>query len=77
MTYRQLILKYHPELLDLTVPGGIAGCPDVEIEGKDPSAFFCPAESERACRRCWDRKCPKDIVKKYEKEQEVYENPNE
>ena len=57
MTFREEVVKLHPENIDPIYVGGVLGCPrDIET---------CPyilGNCERNCRACWDREIPDELM---------------
>ncbi len=70
MTFRQLITKHHPELVNPRLLGGMQGCPCFIVYGKD-RRDQCPHPRFRGkdckCGRCWDRQVPEKVANAYEK----------
>ena len=57
MTFREEVVKLHPENVDPIYVGGVLGCPrDIKT---------CPyilGDCERNCRACWDREIPDELM---------------
>ena len=57
MTFREEVVKLHPENVDPIYVGGVLGCPrDIKT---------CPyilGDCERNCQACWDREIPDELM---------------
>lgn len=61
MTYKELLIKDHPELSDDGIRDIItAHCPDYYYDGFLPIKGFCTAASLTTCEDCWNRDIPDD-----------------
>lgn len=62
MTYRELLLKEHPEMVDEEYEGGCHGCPrNYGYEADNANGQPClkyVAHSNAICAACWDRIIP-------------------
>lgn len=62
MTYRERLMKEHPEINPVFIRGGMEGCPSDYFEVDRPVWCKNMEASFDDCERCWAREVPKKEV---------------
>lgn len=62
MTYRERLMKEHPEINPMFIRGGMDGCPSDYFEVDRPLWCKNMEASFDDCERCWAREVPKKKV---------------
>lgn len=58
MTYKEMMMRMHPDLVSSVIPGGVCGCPGSFFDDAPVAENCCNIPNDRWCTACWNREIP-------------------